>query len=166
MTSSQGRMGLTMHRRGVLVAGALALISGNGAAAAAFTPAPDGAEVHHAGGPVAITGSVIFPADLPAGPSAPIALSVQDVSRADAPAVELASVIIPAGATPPAPGEAVPFSIPVAAYDARLTYAVRAHVDRDGDGRVSSGDLVSTTHIPVLTRGAGTVVDVPLSVVS
>lgn len=156
---------MTLHRRSVLVAGALALISGRGTALAASTPVPGGVDSGHAGGPLTITGNVVFPADLPAGPPAPIAISVQDVSRADAPAVEVASVIIPAGATRPAPGAAVPFSIPVATYDARLTYAVRAHVDRDGNGRVSAGDLVSTTHIPVLTRGAGTVVDVPLSVV-
>ncbi len=114
---------------------------------------------------VVVTGDVIFPIDLPAGPAAPIVVSVEDVSRADAPAVTLASAVVPASATPPVPGERVPFSIPISAYDARMTYSVRAHVDRDGDGRVSSGDLISTTHNPVLTRGGGTVVDVPLSVV-
>ena len=120
---------------------------------------------HEPGGPLAVTGQVIFPEDLPDGPAAPITVTVQDVSRADAPSIDLASVTIPAGAVAPVAGEAIPFSIPVETYDPRLTYSVRAHVDRDGDGRVSRGDLVSTTHNPVLTRGAGTVVNVPLSVV-
>lgn len=125
---------------------------------------PDAAR--RSGGPLTVTGNVIFPDDLPPGPVASISVTIQDVSRVDAPAVDLVSVTIPAGATAPVAGQAIPFSIPVTTYDARMTYSVRARVDRDGDGQVSSGDLVSTTHNPVLTHGADTVVDVPLSVVS
>lgn len=124
---------------------------------------PDAARL--SGGPLTVTGNVIFPDDLPPGPVASISITIQDVSRADAPAVDLVSVTIPAGETAPVAGQAIPFSIPVATDDARITYSVRARVDRDGDGQVRSGDLVSTTHNPVLTHGAGMAVDVPLSVV-
>lgn len=157
--------GLVMQRRCVLAAVAAVLMGGRLEVMATLATPPAGEPPVNAGGPVVVTGDVIFPVDLPAGPAAPIVVSVEDVSRADAPAVTLASAVIPASATPPVPGERVPFSIPISAYDVRMTYSVRAHVDRDGDGRVSSGDLISTTHNPVLTRGGGTVVDVPLSVV-
>ncbi|MFN8594545.1 MAG: hypothetical protein U0031_24090 [Thermomicrobiales bacterium] len=42
---------------------------------------------------------------------------------------------------------------------------MRVHVDRDGDGRISVGDLISTWSHPVLTFGGGTAVTVPVSVV-
>ena len=158
-----GRM--AFHRRSVLLAGAFGLFGGKVETLAALTTPPAGGQATPAGGPLAVTGQVIFPEDLPDGPAAPITVTVQDVSRADAPSIDLASVTIPAGAVAPVAGEAIPFSIPVETFDPGLTYSVRTHVDRDGDGRVSRGDLVSTTHNPVLTRGAGTVVDVPLSVV-
>ena len=153
-----------MHRRGLLAASAVALFGGRMSAMATSSSPPERGLDSLADGPVVVTGNVIFPANLPPGPAAPITVTIQDVSRMDAPAVTLASTTIPVSA-PPTPGQAVPFRIPVGAYDSRMTYSVRAHVDRDGDGRVSSGDLVSTTSNPVLTRGAGTVVSVPLTVV-
>jgi uncharacterized lipoprotein YbaY len=115
--------------------------------------------------PVTVTGTIVFPAAAPAGPPATIHVRIEDVSRADAPATVLASLTLEAVAVPPPAGEPVTFAIPVTTYDPGARYTVRVHVDRDGDGRVSRGDLVSTAHHPVLTAGAGTVVTVPVSVV-
>jgi uncharacterized lipoprotein YbaY len=116
-------------------------------------------------GPVTVTGTIEFPDDVPTGPPATVYARIEDVSRADTPAVVLASVTLPAVPAPPPAGEDVTFSIPVASYDPRMSYTVRVHVDRDGDGRVSEGDLVSTSHHAVLTRGGGKEVTVPVSVV-
>lgn len=60
----------------------------------------------------------------------------------------------------------VSFSSPVGTDGRSMIYASRTLTACDGDGWVRSGDLVSTSHRPVLTHGAGTVVDVALSVIS
>lgn len=116
-------------------------------------------------GPAAVTGTIEFPADLPAGPPATIYARIEDVSLADAPSTVLSSVTLTDVPVPPAPGETVTFAIPIGNYDPSRRYSVRVHVDRDGDGRVSAGDLVSTAVHSVLTQGAGTVVTVPVRVV-
>jgi hypothetical protein len=110
-----------------------------------------------------ITGTIVFPATVPAGPPAMIHVRVEEVSRADAAALVYASVTLPAVTIPPPAGAHVAFTIPVDTHDPRGRYTIRVHFDRDGDGRVSRGDLVSTAHHPVLTHGAGTDVTVPVS---
>jgi heat shock protein HslJ/uncharacterized lipoprotein YbaY len=146
-----------------VVAAAIALLSYFTAPAVSAQGTPVAEESKTA--PVTVTGTIVFPDDVTAGPPATVHVRIEDVSRADAPATVLAEVTLEAVDVPPAAGEAVTFAIPVDTYDPRLRYAVRVHVDRDGDGRVSSGDLVSTTHVPVLTHDGGTEVTVPVSVV-
>lgn len=119
-----------------------------------------------AAAPVTVTGTIVFPEALPSGPPATIYVRIEDVSRADAPATVLAGVTLEALTIPPTPGQEVTFTIPVESYDPRMRYSVRVHIDRDGDGRVSGGDLVSTAHHPVLTQGGGTKVTVPVSEVA
>jgi uncharacterized lipoprotein YbaY len=116
--------------------------------------------------PVTVTGTIVFPEHVPEGPPATIHVRVEDVSLADASATVIAGTTLANVTVPPPAGEAVTFAIPVETYDPRKTYGVRVHVDRDGDGQVSVGDLVSTTHHPVLTRGGGTDVSIPVSEVA
>ena len=116
-------------------------------------------------GPAAVIGTVLFPDDLAPGSPATIYARIEDVSRADAPAITLSSVTLEGVFLPPPAGAPITFAIPVEDYDPRMRYSVRVHVDRDGDGQVSVGDLVSTFNHPVLTGGAGTAVIVPVSVV-
>ncbi len=113
--------------------------------------------------PVTVTGAIVFPENLPAGAPATIHVRIEDVSRADAPATAVAGVTLEDVAVPPPSGEAMTFAIPVQTHDPHMTYGVRVHVDRDGDGQVSVGDLVSTSHHPVLTRDGGTEVSIPVS---
>jgi putative lipoprotein len=127
------------------------------------TPLPAGEAMITA--PTAITGTITFPDETPVGPPADITIRLEDVSLADAPAIILASITLDEIPVPPPAGEQITFSLPVASFDPRFTYTVRVHVDRDGDGQVSKGDLVSTTHIPVLTQGRGTEVQVPVEIV-
>jgi putative lipoprotein len=114
--------------------------------------------------PTAITGTILFPDDVPADPAATIVVRLEDVSHADAPATIVSSVSVTDVTITPA-SDPVTFSLPVDSFDPRARYTVRVHVDRDGDGEVSKGDLISTSHIPVLTQGGGTTVQVPVELV-
>ena len=87
-------------------------------------------------------------------PDAEFEAVLQDVSRADAPAMELGRTTIPNAPMPP-----IRFTIP---YDAAAivpshSYAVRAVIRVDGKLW-----FTSDTHHPVLTRGAGHTVDILL----
>ena len=113
--------------------------------------------------PVTVTGTIVVPEGVAPGPPATVHVRVEDVSLADAPSVTVASAVLPN--VPMPPDAPVAFWLVVGGFDPSRTYSVRVHVDRDGDGRVSTGDLVSTSHHGVLTRGAGTEVTVPVSVV-
>lgn len=115
--------------------------------------------------PATVSGTVEFPPNLLPVGTATVYVRVEDVSRMDAPSLLVASQTLRDVPMPPPPGEPVSFAILVPSYDPRLSYSVRVHVDRDGDGQVSVGDLVSTFSHPVLTHGAGSEVIVPVSVV-
>jgi putative lipoprotein len=87
-------------------------------------------------------------------PNAEFEAVLQDVSRADAPAMELGRATLPNAPMPP-----IRFTIP---YDAAAivpshSYAVRAAIRADGKLW-----FTSDTHHPVLTRGAGNAVEIPL----
>lgn len=82
----------------------------------------------------------------------PVLVRVEDVSRADAAARVVGEVRVGRDARL-TPGLPLCVAVPVRAVDERAAYAVRVHVDADGDGQVSEGDYVSTQHHPVLTGG-------------
>lgn len=86
-------------------------------------------------------------------PDAELELSIQDVSRADAPAKTITFARIPIQRVP----VTVRLGVDEAQIDERLSYTVR--------GQIYSGDEVlfrSTTATPVFTRGAGDEVDLLL----
>lgn len=99
-----------------------------------------------------IDGSATYRERMALPPNAEFEAVLQDVSRADAPAMEVGRTTIPNAPMPP-----IRFTIP---YDAARiepshTYAVRAVIRVDG--RLW---FTSDTHHPVLTRGAGSTVDI------
>lgn len=101
-----------------------------------------------------IEGSAAYRERIALPPGAEFEAVLQDVSRADAPAMEIARTTIPNAPMPP-----IRFMIP---YDAAKiepshTYAVRAVIRVDGKLW-----FTSDTHHPVLTRGAGNSVDIVL----
>jgi uncharacterized lipoprotein YbaY len=100
-----------------------------------------------------VQGEVQFPEDTPAFSDGTIRVSLLDVTRADAPARTVAEQRIANVCHPGGPGEGVSFVLRVSGVNARARYEVRAHVDLDGDGRVSPGDYISTQSYPVLTSG-------------
>jgi len=81
-----------------------------------------------------------------------VTVEIRDVTRADAPSTVAGAQR--AGNVVLAPGAELRFRVPVAEVDPRASYTVRVHVDVDGDGRVSTGDLITTVSHPVLTHGA------------
>lgn len=94
-----------------------------------------------------VTGTASYRERILLPPSAVFEAVLQDVSRADAPAVEIGRTRIDNPGAPP-----IAFSIAYdpAAIDPRMTYAVRALIKVDG--RLM---FTSDTFHPVLTRGAG-----------
>lgn len=100
-----------------------------------------------------VTGTVTYRERIALPPNAVIHVSLQDVSRAGAPAIILGEQSIPAnGAQVP-----IPFAIAYdpAAIDERFTYSVRARITVDGQLA-----FTSTTATLVITRGNPTQVEI------
>jgi putative lipoprotein len=123
--------------------------------ACASTDAPEpNAPVPQAGSRTAIEGTATYRERLALPPTAEFEAVLQDVSRADAPAMEVARTTIPSAPMPP-----IRFTIPYDAgkIDPAHSYAVRAVIRVEGKLWFSS----DTGH-PVLTRGAGRSVEILL----
>jgi uncharacterized lipoprotein YbaY len=92
------------------------------------------------------TGTVTYREWIALPPNAVVQISLQDISRADAPAVVLGEQTITTG------GAQVPIAFEIAydptAIDQRLTYSVRARITVDGQLL-----FASTTATLVITRG-------------
>ncbi|WP_165547186.1 YbaY family lipoprotein [Kribbella sindirgiensis] len=75
---------------------------------------------------------------------------VEEVSRADAPAVIIAEQV-QEHVVLPRDERGLPFAIDVrsASIDPRLRYSVRVHVDVSGTASVTPEDFISTTSYPV-----------------
>jgi uncharacterized lipoprotein YbaY len=94
----------------------------------------------------AVTGTVVYRERIALPPTAKLTVRLQDVSRADAPAVTIAEQVIDtAGQGPP---YAYSLSYDPAQIQDNLTYAVRAEI-RDGDQLL----FTSTQSYQVITRG-------------
>ena len=99
-----------------------------------------------------VDGTVVFADALPAG-GAVMHVFVEDVTHADA-AARIAARLDVALPGAIARGQAVPFRLNVGQVDAGRHYSVRVHVDRSANGRIETGDHISTQSYPVLTRGS------------
>ena len=92
-------------------------------------------------------------------------LRLEDITYADAPAEVIAQEIVRNVYV----HQSAPLRANLRVAQDRIQetalYSVRAHLDADGDGRVSLGDWVSTQVHPVLTRGNPTRAVIPLTMV-
>jgi putative lipoprotein len=104
-----------------------------------------------------VRGSLSLPDNAP-HTAATVRIRVEDVTRADA-----GSVVVGEQVLHDVSPRGLRFEVPVAEIDPNARYVVRVHVDLAGTGRVSSGDLLTTQSVPVLTRGAPDTVTVPVS---
>jgi hypothetical protein len=80
-------------------------------------------------------------------------IMVEDVSRQNAASISIAEQIIDGVSYDPSSGAPLPFELDGVVPDNRANYAVRVHVDVDGDGDVSRGDFITMESYPVLTHG-------------
>jgi putative lipoprotein len=98
-------------------------------------------------GTATLTGSVTYRERIALDPEAEVTVTLQDVSRADAPAIEIASTTFRAeGRQVPLPFE---LTYDLGRIDERRSYSLAARVQKDGQLL-----WTSDTHVPVLTRGA------------
>ncbi|PSN15897.1 hypothetical protein C7293_05240 [filamentous cyanobacterium CCT1] len=126
--------------------------------------APDGSQIFEVNDTVqtnsaSVTGTVTYLPRIAMPPNAVLEVSLLDVSRADAPAVTLASQATVFGERQvPLPFELVynPDQI-----DPRLSYAVQARILVDGELR-----FINTSRFAVITQGNPTSVDVRVDPVS
>jgi uncharacterized lipoprotein YbaY len=113
--------------------------------------------------PLIVRGEIVFAEDARAFSGATVSVRLEDVSRVDAAARIVAEQEIVDVRHAPASAAPIPFTLAVhEVVDERATYAVRVHVDVDGDRRVGRGDFVSTASHPVLTFGRPAWASVPV----
>jgi len=99
-----------------------------------------------------ITGQIRFDESAPAFRNATVRVILEDVSRADAAAREVARLEIPAYAH--APGDPpLDFSLESPALDPHARYEVRVHVDVGRSGAKKVGDQITMQSYPVATQG-------------
>ena len=102
---------------------------------------------------VPLTVLISFTAEAVAFQSATLYGYVEDVSRADAPAQPLGSLVLRDVSHAAGETDGPEFTLSVEIPDPNALLAVRVHIDLDGDGRYSRGDFITMESYPVLTRG-------------
>jgi uncharacterized lipoprotein YbaY len=100
-----------------------------------------------------VKGEITFEAEAPPFTGATMYVRLENVTVADTASEVIAEYVERNVAFDPKTTNVLSFAIPVHAPDARTAYAVRVHIDIDGDGEVSPGDFISTQSYPVLTFG-------------
>ena len=96
-----------------------------------------------------ISGEVVVEAGQAPFDSAVLHLYLEEVGRADAPAVRVAESHIQVGAHRGGRNTRVPFSLPAPPPAAAGSFTLRAHLAPHGGQEVKPGDKVSTAHHPV-----------------
>lgn len=106
-----------------------------------------------------ISGAIAFDDASPQFANATVRVILEDVTRADSAAREVARTTI-AGYSR-APGDPpLSFSLRADNLDPARRYEVRVHVDRGSTGQISTGDQITMESHPVATRGYPNHVDV------
>ena len=104
-------------------------------------------------GPSLVHGEVVFDETAQPFSGATVYVRLEDVSREDAPAQIMAEQILRDVSHTAGSATQLQFAIEGTIPDERARYAVRVHVDIDGDGQISGGDYISMESYPVLTYG-------------
>jgi hypothetical protein len=109
-----------------------------------------------------VTGTLVLDPHAPPFNGATVYVRLEDVSFADAPARVLAEEVRRDVVCDPRKGGGIRFSLSSTQIDPHVHYAVRAHVDLDGDGSISVGDYINMQSCPVLTFGHPAHVKIPV----
>ncbi len=101
-----------------------------------------------------VDGEITFAerAELP--PQAKAYVRLLDTSLADAAAKTVAEAVFEDIARKVNEGETIKFILEGEIQDERGDYTVSAHIDADGDGKMSPGDFISMQSYPVITHGS------------
>ncbi|HEY6374026.1 MAG TPA: hypothetical protein VIX90_00740 [Edaphobacter sp.] len=108
-----------------------------------------------------IKGQIVFPPNAPEQKARLITIELHDISVADAPSKMVAETRLKDVQV--RPDEELPFSIK--APEESRGIAFRVHVDWDGDGSFSAGDLLTTQVIAVPGAGEAGLVQVPVTLI-
>jgi uncharacterized lipoprotein YbaY len=98
-----------------------------------------------------IYGSVRLPQNISRDKSRQVLIEVRDTSFADAPSEVVAQQRLQN--VPLAPGTEIPFELEVPDVEKPRQLGLRVHVDLDGTGIVSPGDLLNVQAYPVAQSG-------------
>ena len=115
--------------------------------------------MHERPGELLVRGSILFPPDLRPFRDATVRVRLEDVSRADAPATLIQEHVQENVSLETGPAR-LAFELHGSLPDPRAEYAVRVHVDLDGDGQITREDYISTSHYPVPASGGPTSMDI------
>jgi hypothetical protein len=108
-----------------------------------------------------ITGQIVFPPNAPKLKVPLITIELHDISVADAPSKMLTETRLKNVSV--RPNEHLAFKIK--APETSRGVAFRVHVDCDGDGRVSAGDLLTTQVTYAPAEGQSGPVEVPVTLI-
>jgi hypothetical protein len=100
-----------------------------------------------------VKGEITFEEEAPPFTGATIYVYLENITVADIAAEVVANYVERDVAFDPKTTRILSFAIAGKAPDTRASYAVRVHIDIDGDGHVSQGDFISTQSYPVITFG-------------
>ena len=100
-----------------------------------------------------VKGKITFEDETQPFTGATIYVRLENITDADTTAQVVADYVQRDVAFDPKTASEFSFSIAGDPPDPRASYAVRVHVDIDGDGEVSKGDFISMQSYPVITFG-------------
>ena len=100
-----------------------------------------------------VKGKITFEQNAPSFSDATLYVRLENITVADVASEVVGDYIQRDVAFDPKTDEALSFAIAGEAADPRASYAVRVHIDIDGDGEVTQGDFISMQSYPVITRG-------------
>lgn len=100
-----------------------------------------------------VKGKIRFEEVAPRFTGATVYVRLESITAADIASEAVADYVERDVAFDPKTSSALSFAIAGNPPDPRASYAVRVHIDIDGDGAVSKGDFISMQSYPVITFG-------------
>ena len=100
-----------------------------------------------------VKGKITFEEGAPPFTGATMYVRLERITAADIASEAVAEYVERGIAFDPKTSSDFLFAIAGDPPDARASYAVRVHIDIDGDGEVSKGDFISMQSYPVITFG-------------
>ena len=110
-----------------------------------------------------LTGDIILPPDTPNIQFADVLIEVRDISEADAPSQLIKEKRLHKVQLKPK-GQ-IHFKMNVPEADTSRALSIRVHINKDGSRNVNEGDLLTTSIIPIPSKGPLDEIKVPVIVI-